>query len=108
MKPYARALGALFTLTIALTAIGPARADEVEHRFDRQQHRIDQGVSSGRLTHGEYVGDENRLRREERQRRRDLRRHDGTLTGRERARLNHQLNGSSEHIYDTKHNDNRR
>lgn len=102
-----RTLTAAFALALGVASLLPAQAGQLDNRFDRQQHRINQGVSSGRINHGEYVSDERRLHRDERMRNRDLRRHDGKLTGLERARLNQRLNHSSNQIYRTKHNEGR-
>ncbi len=81
-----------------------ASAQEVQHRFNDQQARINQGVRSGQLTRGEYYRDESRLRSDERERNRDLRR-DGTgrLTPGQSQRLNAQLDRNSSRVYDTKH-----
>ncbi len=59
------------------------------------------------MTWGEYRHDQYDLARINEQRRADLRANGGTLTPSERARLNHELNRDSEHIYYTKHDDRR-
>ena len=89
---------ALSTLPVA------ASAGEVNNRDNRQQARIDQGVRSGQLTHGEYNRDQLRLDRVENQRNRDLAKDGGHLTGRQDAHLNRELNRNSRDIYYTKHN----
>jgi hypothetical protein len=68
----------------------------------RQEHRINQGIASGRLTAGEtarLLDMEARIRTEEM-----IMKSDGRLTGRERLRLQHNLNHSSWAIYRMKHN----
>ena len=99
----------ILTLTgaaaIALSVLPTAAsAGEVNNRDNRQQARINQGVSSGQLTHGEYNRDERRLDRVELQRNRDLRNQGGHLTGYQKAHLNRELNRNSGDIYYTKHN----
>ena len=81
-----------------------AQAGEVQNRVNRQQARINQGLSSGQLTHREYNRDEARLQHDAYLRNRDLRRNDGHLTPQERAHLNGRLNNNSNDIYFTKHN----
>lgn len=81
-----------------------AAAGEVHNRTNRQQTRIDNGVSNGSLTRREYIGDERRLDRVEYQRNRDLRNQNGHLTAGEKAHFNRELNRNSRDIYFTKHN----
>ena len=75
----------------------------VNERQANQTARIQQGVKSGELTHGEAQD----LRTE----RRDIRdlehtyKEDGTLTRDERQDLHHQLNQQSQEIYEEKHDD---
>lgn len=81
-----------------------ARAGEVSNRVGDQQARINQGVRSGELTRGEHARDEAHLAAINAQRRIDLARNGGHLTGAEKARLNRELNRNSARIYNTKHN----
>jgi len=75
----------------------------VNERQGNQTARIQQGVKSGELTHGEAQD----LRTE----RRDIRdlehtyKEDGTLTRDERQDLHQQLNQQSQEIYEEKHDD---
>ncbi len=83
---------------------GAAQAGEVQNRINHQQARINQGLASGQLTHGEYNRDEWRLRHDQYARNRDLRQNGGYLTPQERANLNGRLNNNSNDVYFTKHN----
>jgi hypothetical protein len=94
-------------ITAALaTLLAPlaASAGEIGNRVENQQDRIQQGVHDGQLTFGEYRNDERHLDVINTQRRYDLRRDDGHLTGAQRGQLNRELNNNSERIYFTKHN----
>jgi len=73
----------------------------VNQRQRRHDARIGRGAATGELTRAEYA----RLQRSEaRIQRREVRaRYDGDFTGKERARINHQLNRQSRHIYRQKH-----
>lgn len=77
---------------------------EINQRKMDQQHRIAQGVRSGRLTPRETV----RLERHERginhQERAMRRANDGRLTHRDRRILNRRQNAESRRIYRLKHN----
>jgi len=78
----------------------------VNERQANQTARVQQGVKSGELTHGEAQD----LRTE----RRDIRdlehtyKEDGTLTRDERQDLHQQLNQQSQEIYEEKHDDEKR
>lgn len=91
----------------ALVALIPlaASAGPIENRINDEQGRIDQGVRNGSITYGEYHRTEDRLASIQAQRNRDLRAHDGRLTGREDVHLNHEENDLSQRIYFDKHND---
>ena len=95
-------------VVLGLAAIGlNAYADRGTHdpgvnaRQNHQDERIKQGVKSGELTKREAKG----LREE----RRDIKqlekayKSDGTLTRAERKDLHHELNQSSQEIYQQKH-----
>ena len=73
----------------------------VKARERVQRERIHQGVKSGELTRGEARG----LRKEERGIRKEERQFkaDGHLTAAERAKLHSDLNKTSKHIYQEKH-----
>ncbi len=99
----------LLTTALLAVAIAPlaASAGEVDNRVNREQARINQGVASGQLTHGEYNRVESREDLINAQRERDLRKNDGHLTAGEYRRLNREQNGLSRSIYFDKHNVNR-
>ncbi len=89
--------------SIALLVTSGAFADtRAGRRQDRQQARIHQGVKDGQLTANEAAELEKkqaRLRAEKRA----MRKSGGTLTPRERARLNRQQNRLSKDIAHQKH-----
>ena len=91
---------------IALLVTGTAANGRAEgligRREARQQERIAQGISSGRLTAGEAARlekGEQRIARE-----REKASADGKLTPREKGRLEHHLNQESHKINKMKHN----
>jgi uncharacterized membrane protein len=91
---------ALVAAVIALPLA--ANAAQLHNRIENQQDRINQGVQSGQLTRHEYNVDERRLNSIRRQR-------DGAIDNKnlspaERAKLNRELNRSSNGVYFTKHN----
>jgi len=78
-----------------------SRTPNINRREANQKHRIQQGVRSGELTRLEtrrLVKEQAQIRRMERRFRAD-----GEITARERARLQHELNQASRHIYRQKH-----
>ena len=92
-------------LTAALALSGAAvQAQSVNQREGRQQARIDQGVSSGRLTAGEAVRDERQQGRIDATEARMRANNGGRLNGNQRARLENRQNRASAHIYNSKHN----
>lgn len=90
----------------ALLAIVPlaANAGEVHNRLHRENQRINQGVSNGSLTYGEYHRLDRSADRIATQRNRDLKANGGTLTAAEKAQLNREQNNLSDRIYFDKHN----
>ena len=101
---------ALLTVAGVLAVASASQADtrntrdpHVNARQQNQRERIQQGVKSGELTHGEA--------QELRTERRDIRdleqtyKSDGTLTHEERQDLHQQLNHQSQEIYEEKHDD---
>ena len=90
---------------IAVAALLPvvASAQGINHRQAEQRKRIEQGVHNGSLTRREAKGIRLRESAIRAQERRDRYFHHGHLTGRERARLNHEMNGTSRDIYGQKH-----
>ena len=90
-------------LFAALVAPLAANAGEVQNRINHEQQRINQGVRSGSLTHGEYQHLDNGLDHITAQRNRDLRRNDGHLTAAQYRQLNREQNRLSGHIWNRKH-----
>jgi len=86
---------------LPFVAAAGTRDPGVNHRQQNQQQRIQQGVKSGELTRGEthrLAAEQSRIRREEARYKSD-----GSLTRAERADLQRDLNRSSRHIYNQKH-----
>ncbi len=79
-----------------------AHAGYFKRRQIRQQHRIYQGVKTGKINCKELQRLEREQFRIERERRRMLA--DGYLNWRERARLERHLDMASRHIFRAKHN----
>jgi hypothetical protein len=73
----------------------------IDAREARQQGRLNQGVESGRLTHGEYNHPERQQGHIQAAEARM--KADGNFTPREGARVERRLNHSSRHIYRAKH-----
>jgi hypothetical protein len=98
----------LSILTIAGLAAGTAVAAEpgTSGRIDRQQQRIEQGWRSGDLNRNEV----RRLEGEQRQIRQERRQYaaDGRVDRFERADLRRDLNRADRHIYNERHDGNRR
>jgi hypothetical protein len=91
----------LALVTLPLIASAGTRDSGVNARQHNQPARIQQGVKSGELTNREARG----LQAEQRQIQREEAPYktDGELTARERADLHRDLNRSSRHIYNQKH-----
>ncbi|MBI2266107.1 MAG: hypothetical protein HYU64_13185 [Armatimonadetes bacterium] len=97
-------LGVIF-LTGTLVWAAP-RDPRVNHRQVHQQQRIGQGVKNDSLTKGEVKRLEKgqlRIQREE-----TRFKSDGTLTNKERAKLQHDQNVQSKSIYKQKHDNQNR
>jgi hypothetical protein len=94
-------IAAVVSLGLALSS-GPAFAQNINKREQRQQHRIAEGIENGTLTPKETV----RLEKQE-ARIKDLTARDrqsgGGLSPQERAELNRLLNTESHRIYAAKH-----
>jgi len=92
------AIAALFVHQLAQAQESGASVNERQHN---QMDRIREGAASGELTRGEtrrLVGEQREIRREE-----SAYRSDGVLTGRERADLHRDLDRSSNHIRQERH-----
>lgn len=94
-------MGALLAAAFVLPVL--SHAAEVDHRLYNETARINQGVRSGRLTYREaaHLHAEKRAIRHETNILRA--RNGGTLTPRERARINRQENHLSHKVYAEKH-----
>ncbi|EIC29386.1 MULTISPECIES: hypothetical protein [Methylomicrobium] len=104
MKPLTALILAGFLLVTAVLPAGYAGTDtlRVDRRQEKQQQRIEQGVSSGRLTSKEVQrlqAQQEKIRRME-----DKAKADGVLTRKEQVRLNRRQNQASQNIYRKKHN----
>jgi hypothetical protein len=108
MKPLfvSMLLAGMATLWLAAPAQASPHDPGVNARQHHQQQRIGQGVRSGQLTRGET----RRLEREQRHIRQEERSYksDGVLTQAERLDLQQDLNAASRHIYQEKHDAERR
>lgn len=93
----------ILLIAIALTATGPALAGtpRLDAREHNQRVRIHNGVANGELTRAETrrlaAGQVHLNRAEARAK------SDGVVTGRERARLQHEANQQSRRIHRQKH-----
>ena len=98
-------LGGLLVAALAFTSIAGAQTHTpvINNRQNRQEHRINHGVRSGRLTRNEA----RHLRRDERHIKRDERiaKADGMVTRGERRHLRREENRTSRAIYRKKHNE---
>lgn len=91
----------IVALAVAAPALAFAQETRTDRRQQRQEQRIDQGVQSGALTPREARRVEAGQRHVERIETRAQA--DGTVTGRERARLEHAQDVQSKRIYRQKH-----
>lgn len=96
-------LGALlFAFSLSSVSAGP-RVREVNARFNRQQGRIANGISSGQLTAREASRLETREANLKAQENLFRSENNGHLTGRETVKLNREENRLSRSIYRQKH-----
>ena len=93
--------GAVFTAFIAMGAFAQDKTPNLDKREKRQEKRIEQGVKSGELNKREAA----RLEAREKKLRADeaKAKADGKVTAKERAKLQHEANKTSRHIYKQKH-----
>ena len=91
-------------ITISLTAAALMAQPDI--RYNNQQERVAQGVSTGQLTAGETANPERRESAIRQEVRTDRTLNGGTLTPAERAQVNRQDNRLSSQIYADKHNAN--
>jgi hypothetical protein len=76
----------------------------INQRRENQQDRIAQGINTGQLTPRESSNLENREAAINGEIRADRQANGGTMTAAERAKVNNQLNRTSQRIYRDKHN----
>lgn len=88
-------------VTLALAVPAFAQETRVDRRQDRQEQRIDKGVQSGALTPRETRKVEQGQRHVERLETKAQ--SDGTVTAREKGRLEHAQDVQSKRIYKQKH-----
>jgi uncharacterized membrane protein len=89
-------------LAVAAPVFAQAQSPGVDRREHRQKERIKEGVRSGELTRQEarhLAGEQAAIRAEER-----AMKADGVLTPQERQKLQRDLDRSSQHIKNKKHN----
>ena len=107
-----RALMSAFVSSLLLAGIASAqtapvpghpRVNEVDHRLDNQQQRIDNGVAKGTMTPMQAARDEKRDASIAQRASVDEARHGGHLTRAETRRLNRAENRNSRAIHRQKH-----
>ncbi len=87
---------------LAQETVTPKREAQVEHRANRQQKRIAQGVKSGQLTPKETVNLEQREAKLDKNIAKAEA--DGKITKKEQSQLNKEENKNSKKIFHKKHN----
>jgi hypothetical protein len=100
-----RIFSLVFTVSLlfGITAIASAQTHtpRINQRERNQQRRINQGIRSGELTRGEarrLEAQQGRIRADE-----AIDKADGKVTPKERRQLERELNRTSKHIYNQKH-----
>lgn len=78
---------------------GHPRVNEVNQRIERQEHRIEAGEASGRITEKQAARDERFLEHKEQRLSKDEAKHNGHITRAEQRRLNKGLNKNSHRIH---------
>lgn len=91
------------SLTAALAA-GAFAQSEIKERRDNQQQRIGNGIQSGQMTAGEAARAERNEVKINKEIAADRAANGGSLTNREKAQVNRQLDRTSAQIYNEKHN----
>lgn len=106
MKALSLSIMTVAGMSFGIAGSAAAADSTVSQRLDRQQQRIEQGWRSGDLNRREV----RRLEGEQRQIRQERRQFaaDGHVDRRERAELRRDLNSSNRHIYNERHDGNRR
>lgn len=96
-----RLLVALLVACFTMAALGQDKTPNLDKREKRQEKRIEQGVKSGELNKREAArleARESKLQADEAKAKAD-----GKVTTKERAKLQHEANKTSTHIYKQKH-----
>ena len=91
----------LLTVAMATPVLANPKSPGVDKREHRQKQRIKEGVRTGKLTRQEARGlakEQKDIRAKEREMKSD-----GVVTPQERQELHQDLNESSEHIFQEKH-----
>jgi len=78
---------------------GHPRVNQVERRIDRQQARVDRGVSAGQITAAQAARDDAKLGREQASLNKDMAGDNGHITRGEQRNLNKRLNKGSAAIH---------
>lgn len=94
----------LSILALAAIAVPAFGQNEVEQRLDKQQKRIEQGEEAGSITPLEAQKLERRENAIRKSEQKDLAKHGGKLTPREKHRLNKRLDSTSREIQRKKKN----
>jgi hypothetical protein len=82
---------------------GHPRINEVEHRIQNQQDRVDKGVSDGQINANQAARDDAKLAREQNSLNQDEAKNDGHITKAEQKNLNRRLNKGSRQIHRQRH-----
>jgi len=95
----ALACGAIAQAAPQAAVPGHPRVNEVSHRIDNQQSRIDKGVANGTIKPAQAARDESRDANIAQREAADEARHNGHLTKAETRHLNHAENRNSHRIH---------
>lgn len=95
----ALACGSIAQAAPQTTVPGHPRVNEVSHRIDNQQKRIDQGVANGTIKPAQAARDQTREANLAQRESADEAKHNGHLTKREDQRLNHAEKRDSHRIH---------
>jgi hypothetical protein len=79
------------------------RVNQINHREQRQQNRIANGIKNDKLTPKQTAGLEKRENRLQNNEKRDMAQNNGHLTKKDQRQLNREANRTSTKIYQDKH-----
>jgi hypothetical protein len=96
-------IGTMIVATAVVFAPLAAQANPIQHRIDRQETRIYQGVKNGSIAPREYQHLQHRENRIQAAKFRAVH-SGGEFTRAEKHHINHRLNRTSRSIYRAKHN----